>query len=271
MNIRLADGNSIPTLGLGVAGIPVNATAEMTGVAIDAGYRLIDTAVIYKTEAEVGQALAASQTPRDDLFITTKVWPDCYGFDQVMTSFDESMAQLGLEMLDMYMLHWPAPTMDKYVESWRALIELQQAGRVRSIGVSNFLPDQLQRLADETGVMPVINQIELHPYSQRTIEQAFHEKHNIITESYSPLGRRQCFDDPVLTSIANKYGRTTAQVMLRWHIDAGRVAIPRSSSPERIRGNLDVAFALDDADHIAIAGLDKGFAGKLDHDPEFAR
>lgn len=271
MRVTLADGNEIPALGFGVAGIPVEATVEMTGVALNAGCRLIDTAVIYENEAEVGHALAASNIPRGDLFITTKVWPDRFGFDDVKASFEESMVRLGLEYLDLFMLHWPAPAMDKYVDSWRALIELQRAGQVRSIGVSNFLPDQLQRLADETGVMPVINQIELHPYSQRSHEQIFHKKHNIITESYSPLGRRQCFDDPVLNSIAKKHGRTTAQVMLRWHIDAGRVAIPRSTSPERIRGNLDIEFVLDGADHAAISGLDKGFAGKLDHDPEFAR
>lgn len=271
MKVALADGNSIPALGLGVAGIPIDATAEMTGVAIDAGYRLIDTAVIYKNEAEVGQALAATTTPRDDLFITTKVWPDRYGFDEVKASFEESMARLGLERLDMLMLHWPAPAMDLYVESWRALIELQQAGRVDSIGVSNFFPTQLQRLADETSVMPAVNQLELHPYTQRLEEQAFHAANNIITECWSPLGRSRCLDDPAIVAIAEKHERTSAQVVLRWHVEAGRIAIPRSKTPERIRQNLDIAFSLDAEDHAAMATLDQGLAGKLGPDPEIAR
>ncbi|MBL4806533.1 MAG: aldo/keto reductase [Rhodobacteraceae bacterium] len=270
--MKLADGNDIPPVGLGVAGIPVDLTTSATLAAINAGYRLIDTAVIYHNEAEVGAALAKTNVPRDDLFIATKVWPDRYGYDAVNASFRESMTRLGLDRLDLYMLHWPAPMLDKYVESWRALIDLQRDGWVTSIGVSNFFPAQLQRLADETGVMPVVNQIELHPYSQRLDEQAFHAKNNIATQCWSPLGRSRCLDDPVINAIATKHVRTPAQVVLRWHFEAGRIAIPRSKSPDRIQQNFDIfGFALDADDRSQIAALNKGLDGQLGPDPEIAR
>lgn len=270
-NIELAGGVQIPQIGLGVAGIQPENTARMVVSAVEAGYRLIDTATIYKNEAEVGDGIAAGGVPREALCITTKVWPDMYGYDRVKASFELSLASMRLKTLDIFMLHWPSPAMDLYVESWQAIVDLQAEGRVKSIGVSNFFPEQLQKLKDETGVMPAINQLELHPYSQRKREVAFHAENGIATECWSPLGRSRCLEDPVLLGIASKHGCTTAQVVLRWHYEASRVAIPRSNSPERVRENLDIlGFSLDVEDHSAIASLDKGLDGKLGPDPEIA-
>lgn len=272
MGIELRNGITMPQIGYGLGGVKAEVATDLVSAAINAGYRLIDNAVIYGNETEVGVALAQTDVARDELFITTKVWPDRYGYDNVLASFDESRARLQLETIDLYLLHWPAPALDLYVDSWRALIELHKQGRVRAIGVSNFYPDQLQRLADETGVMPVLNQIELHPYNQRHDERRFHAKHNITTECWSPLGRSTCLEDPVIVEIAAKYNRRPAQIVLRWSMDQGLIVIPRSRSHERMQQNIDSdGFTLDADDHERLLALDKGPAGQLGPPPEIAR
>lgn len=267
--ITLTDGNVIPQVGFGVAFFSQQETEASVLRAIEAGYRLIDTAVLYNNEAEVGDAIAATDVARDDLFITTKVWPNMFGYDNAIKSFHDSMARMKLDHLDLLLLHWPAPELDLYTDSWCALIALQERGRVGSIGVSNFSPDQLTRLADETGVMPVINQIELHPYFQRREEVAFHRKHNIVTECWSPLGRGECLSSSVIGAIAAKHSCSTAQVMLRWMVEEGFVAIPRSKSPVRVRENIDLGFTLDTDDRTKICGLDRGVDGRISPDPTF--
>lgn len=270
--IELSDGTIMPQIGYGLGGVKAEVATRLVSAAIEAGYRLIDDAVIYENEAEVGHALVRAEVPREELFITTKVWPDMYGREQVLTSFEESLQRLQLETVDLYMLHWPAPALDLYVESWQALIELHQQGRARAIGVSNFYPDQLLRLGDETGVMPVINQIELHPYYQRREEVRFHEENGITTECWSPLGRSTSLEDPVIVEIAERHEVTPAQVVLRWQMDCGRVVIPRSRNEERLAQNLDLDdIVLSHEDHEAITGLDKGAAGTLGPAPEIAR
>lgn len=271
MEVTLADGNVIPQVGFGAAFFSQGETKAAVLTAIAAGYRLIDTAVLYNNEAQVGEAVAATDIARDDLFITTKIWPNMFGYDNAIKSFEGSMARMKLERLDLLLLHWPAPELDHYVDSWRALIALREQARVGSIGVSNFSPDQLARLADETGVMPVINQIELHPYFQRSEVVAFHREHSIVTECWSPLGRGECLSDPVISAIAAKHNRSPAQVMLRWMIEEGFVVIPRSKSSTRVRENIDLEFTLDDEDRAKIVALDKGLEGRISPDPTFPK
>lgn len=269
--IRLSDGRQIPRIGYGLGGIKPEATTELVASAISAGYRLFDTAVIYNNERALGEAIARTRVPRSQLFITTKCWPDRFGADEVTASFNESLSRLGLDFVDLYLLHWPAPDSDLYVDSWNALIELREQGRVKSIGVSNFYPGQIERLAGETGVMPVVNQIELHPYFQRVAERDFHLNNAITTECWSPLGRRQCFEDPVVLSVAKKHGCTAAQVILRFLLDQNLVVIPRSRDPQRLAANFDVheiVLAPEDRQHLT--ALDKGLDGKLNPDPDFS-
>lgn len=267
--IPLADGNSIPQVGLGVAFMDDSNTRALCNAAIDVGYRLFDTAAKYGNEAELGATIADSTVPREDFTITSKVWPTMLGYDKVMLSFDQSMEKLQLDQIDLFLLHWPAPSKNLYVESWQALIELQKQGRIRSIGVSNFSPDQLTRLIDETGVTPAVNQIEFHPYYQRQQEQAFHKTHNIVTQSWSPLGRGNCLADPIIAEIAKKHDHTPAQIILRWLLDQELVIIPRSLSANRIVENFDTGtFILDDEDRQKMQNLDKGTAGKIEPDPQ---
>lgn len=268
-SIKLADGNTIPQIGLGVAFMDETNTKILCNAAIEAGYRLFDNAAKYGNEAEVGATLAASDISREEFFITSKVWPTMMGYDKVMTSFDQSMEKLQLDKIDLFLLHWPSPARNLYVESWQALIELQKQGRIRSIGVSNFFPDQLDRLKSETGVMPVINQIEVHPYNQRPEERAFHAANNIITEAWSPLGRGNCLADPIIADIAKKHGHSPAQIILRWLLDQDLVIIPRTRSVERIIENFNTGnIALDDTDRAALQALDKGIEGKIEPDPQ---
>lgn len=269
--IELSDGTIMPQIGYGLGGVKPEVATGLVASAIEAGYRLIDTATIYENEAEVGDALTRCDVPRDELFITTKVWPNMYGRDQVLTSFEESLQRLRLEEVDLYLLHWPAPALDLYVESWQALIELHQQGRARAIGVSNFHPDQLLRLGDETGMMPILNQIELHPYYQRREEVRFHEENGITTECWSPLGRSKSLEDPVIMGIAEKHEVSPAQIVLRWQLDCGRIVIPRSRSEVRMVENLDVDdIELSHEDHDLMAGLDQGAAGTLGPAPAIA-
>lgn len=253
----------MPQLGLGVWQTPADETERVVRDALEAGYRAVDTAAIYGNEEGVGRALDG----REDVFVTTKLWNNDQGYDAALRAFDQSLARLGRETVDLYLIHWPAPSRDLYVETWRALIQLKEDGRARSIGVSNFLPEHLERLVAETGVLPAINQIELHPRFQQREARAFHALHNIATESWSPLGKAQFMDDPILTEIAGRHGKTPAQVIIRWHLDCKLVVIPKSVRPERLRENIDVFdFQLSDEDLAAIARLDSP-EGRLGPDP----
>jgi 2,5-diketo-D-gluconate reductase A len=267
----LRDGNSIPQLGLGVFQTPQAITASVVQTALAAGYRHIDTAAIYENEAGVGEGLRASGLKRSDVFITTKLWNADQGFDAALKGFDRSMKRLGLEVLDLYLIHWPSPQRGLYVDSWRALVQLQKERRVRSIGVSNFDAEQLQRIIGETGVTPVLNQIELHPhFQQRALIQA-HRALGIATESWSPLGQGKALVDPVIGAIAARCGRTPAQIIIRWHLDMGLIVIPKSVTPKRIAENFDVfGFKLTAADLAAIGGLDSP-RGRIGPNPTTAR
>jgi 2,5-diketo-D-gluconate reductase A len=265
--IRLNDGNAMPQVGFGVWRVS-NAEAGTTlAEAVKAGYRSIDTASIYGNEEGVGEAIRAVSLPREELFITTKVWNDRQGYDSTLRAFDESLARLKLDHVDLYLIHWPVAGSEAYRDTWRALIKLKQEGRAKSIGVSNFLVPHLQRLIDETGVTPAINQIELHPRFQQKELSAFHKANGIATECWSPLGQGKILRDETLAAIGRKYGKTPAQVILRWHIDNGFVVIPKSVTSSRIRENVDVFdFTLDADDRRAIEGLDSA-AGRVGPDP----
>jgi 2,5-diketo-D-gluconate reductase A len=266
----LRDGNSIPQLGLGVFQTPPDSTAAVVQTALAAGYRHIDTAAIYVNEVGVGEGLRASEVAREEVFVTTKLWNVDQGFDSALKAFDHSVQRLGLDVLDLYLIHWPSPRRDLYVDTWRALARLQADGRVRSIGVSNFNADQLRRIVDETGVTPVLNQVELHPFFQQRALIETHAALGIATESWSPLGQGRALSDPVIAAIAARHGRTPAQVIIRWHLDCGHIAIPKSVTPRRIAENFDVfAFKLEPADLAAIAGLDSP-EGRIGPDPTMA-
>lgn len=257
--ITLNDGIEIPQLGFGVFQVPPEETERAVTLALEAGYRHIDTATIYENEEGVGRAIAASGIPRDELFVTTKLWNADQGYDEALRAFDASARRLGLDVVDLYLIHWPVPSRDRYVDSWRALERLKADGRVRSIGVSNFHQPHLQRVLDAGDVVPSINQIELHPYLQQAALRAFHAEHGIATQAWSPLAKGRVLDDPVLTRIADAHGRTPAQVVLRWHLQLGNVVIPKSVTPERIRENLRVFdFALSDEEMAQIAPLERG-------------
>lgn len=255
--LALNDGRSIPQLGLGVWRTPADETAQAVKAALDAGYRHIDTAAIYGNEAGVGEGLRASGVPRGDVFITTKLWNAEQGLDTTLRVFDASMKLLGLEQLDLYLIHWPCPARGLYVDTWRAFVRLQAEGRVRSIGVSNFEPEHLDCLVQETGVKPVLNQIELHPRFQQHALRDYHAAHGIATQAWSPLGQGKLLADPSIVAIAKKHGKTPAQVIVRWHIEMGHVVIPKSVNAGRIAENADVfGFSLDADDMAAVARLD---------------
>ncbi|MBV9821684.1 MAG: aldo/keto reductase [Actinobacteria bacterium] len=258
--LTMNNGVRIPQLGFGVFLVPDTETRAAVTTALRAGYRHIDTAKLYQNEAGVGAAIAESGIARDELFVTTKVWNSEQGYDPAIASFEASLDRLGLDVLDLLLIHWPAPDLDRYVDTWRAFEKLYADGRVRAIGVSNFHPAHLRRLLDETDVVPAINQIELHPLLPQAELRAFHAEHGILTEAWSPLARGgSVLTDPVVTSIADRLGRSPAQVVLRWHIELGTVVIPKSVTPARIAENIDVFdFSLTGDDHRAIAGLETG-------------
>lgn len=265
--VTFNDGHRIPQLGLGVWQAEQTVAPEAVSKALSVGYRHIDTASIYRNEEGVGEGIRRSGVARGDIFLTTKLWNDDQGFDSALKAFDASLARLGVEYVDLYLVHWPAPRKHLYVDSWKALVELQRQGRVRSIGVSNFNVDHLERIIGETGVTPALNQIELHPRFQRTGLRAFHATRGIATESWSPLGQGTLLADPIIAGIANKHGRTPAQVIIRWHLDSGLVAIPKSVTPSRIEENFNVFdFALDTQDLAIIAALDTA-EGRIGPDP----
>jgi diketogulonate reductase-like aldo/keto reductase len=258
-NVQLIGDVEIPQLGFGVFQVPPEDTVEVTLQAFQAGYRHIDTAAAYRNEAEVGQAFRASGLGRDDVFITTKCFNDSHGYEQAKNAFQDSIDRLELEFVDLYLIHWPVPSQDKYVETWKAFIELQEQGLIRSIGVSNFQPAHLRRLIDETGVTPSVNQVELHPRLQQAGLRREHADLGIVTEAWSPLAQGQVLDDPTLQGIAEQHGKTTGQVVLRWHIQLGNVVFPKSATPERIEQNLDIFdFHLSDEQMQSIEALDAG-------------
>ncbi|MEQ8146364.1 aldo/keto reductase [Streptomyces sp. OP7] len=245
----LNDGTTIPALGLGTWPMDdAEAERAVTG-ALQAGYRLIDTAANYRNETGVGRAVAGAGVPREEIVVTTKLPGRHHGYEETLASFEESRARLGLEYVDLYLIHWPLPRVDKYVDSWKAMIKLREDGLVRSIGVSNFTPVHIDRLEKETGVLPSVNQIELHPFFPQEQLRAYHADKGVLTESWSPLGRgSQLLDDLAVAAVADAHGVTPAQAVLRWHVQLGALPVPKSSAPERQRANLDVfAFELDDA------------------------
>ena len=266
-SVTLNDGVAIPQLGFGVYKVEAADAERVVGEALEAGYRHIDTAKLYGNEAEVGRAVRASGIPRDEVFVTTKIWNDDHGYDPARRAFDAAMDRLGLDVVDLLLIHWPAPGQGRYVDTWRALEALRAEGRVRSIGVSNFHIHHLHRLLEETEVVPSVNQIELHPKLQQHELRTFDALHGIATEAWSPLGRGAVLDDPVVTAIAHRTGKTPAQVVIRWHLQLGNVVIPKSVTPARIVENISVFdFELDPEAMAAMSTLDSG--GRLGADPD---
>lgn len=258
-SLRLSSSEQIPQLGFGVFQIPPRETEEVVATALSVGYRHLDTAAAYRNEAAVGVAVHGSGLDRDEIFITTKCWNDEQGYEQAKRACRASLERLELSHLDLYLIHWPVPAHDLYVETWKAFIELQSEGLVRSIGVSNFQPAHLERLIAETGVTPSINQVELHPYFQQVGLRREHERLGILTEAWSPLGQGLELEDAVIVEIAREHDKTPAQTIIRWHLQLGNVVIPKSVTPARIAENFEVFdFELSDAQMEAIAELDAG-------------
>ncbi|MBN3867439.1 aldo/keto reductase [Gluconobacter kondonii] len=265
--ISFHDGNTMPQIGLGVWQTPPDETAGIVREAVKLGYRSVDTARLYKNEAGVGEGLE----DHPEIFLTTKVWNDEQGYDNALRAYEESARLLRRPVLDLYLIHWPMPDQGQYVETWKALVELKKSGRVKSIGVSNFEPEHLERIMDATGVVPVVNQIELHPDFQQCALREFHEKHNIRTEAWRPLGKGRVLSDERIGAIAEKHGRTPAQVVIRWHLQSGLIVIPKSVNPKRLAENLDVfGFVLDGDDMQAIEGMDRA-DGRMGADPKTAK
>ncbi|TMV85729.1 aldo/keto reductase [Thioclava sp. BHET1] len=265
--LRLNDGKSIPQLGLGVWQASEEEAARAVEAALKSGYRHVDTAAVYKNETGVGEGLRAAGLPREEVFVTTKVWNEDQGHDATLKACEASLKRLGLDHVDLYLIHWPSPQRGLYVETWKALIKLREEGRVRSIGVSNFAPEHLDKIIAETGVVPVLNQIELHPRFQQAEMRTLHRTRGILTECWSPLGQGKLLDDPQIGKIAEKYGKTPAQVIIRWHLQNGSVVIPKSVTPSRIAQNFDVFdFELEIADISAIGALDAA-EGRIGPDP----
>ena len=253
------DGRTIPLIGFGLWQVPNDVAVESTMVAIEAGYRHLDTAAVYENESGVGKAIVRSGISREELFVTTKVWNTDHGYDQAMAAMDRSLAALGLDYVDLYLVHWPSPATGNYVETWRAVLAMQEQGKTISVGASNFHPHHLERIIAEFGVVPVLDQVELHPNLQQREVRRFNASHGILTEAWSPLASGELIDDPTIRAIADRHGVSTAQVMIRWHLQLGHVVLPKSVTPERIRQNIDVfGFNLDAGDLAAIAQMDKG-------------
>lgn len=257
--IILNNGVEMPQLGFGVWQVPDDEAESAVTTALETGYRSIDTAAIYGNEEGTGKAIAASGVPREDLFVTTKLWNSDQGYESTLRAFDTSLGKLGLDYLDLYLIHWPLPARDNYLDTYKAFEKLYSDGRVRAIGVSNFLPEHLERLIAETSVVPAVNQIELHPQLQQRAAREFDAEHGIATEAWSPLGQgKGLLEVPAIVAIARKHGRTPAQVVLRWHIQLGNIVIPKSVTPSRIKENIEVFdFSLDDEDLAAIGALNE--------------
>ena len=270
-NIQLHDGTSIPQLGFGVFQVPPPETAATVAQALEVGYRHIDTAQMYGNEAGVGEAIRESSLDRDDLYVTTKLNNSFHRPDDARREIDASLERLGLDQVDLFLIHWPLPTQydGDFVQTWRALIEAQEAGKARSIGVSNFQPAHLERIIEETGVVPVVNQVEVHPFFTNEAVRAADEKHGVLTEAWSPIAKGAVTDDATIGGIASAVGRTPAQVTLRWHIQRGDIVFPKSMKAERMRENLEIFDFELTADQVAaISGLDRGEEGRTGPNPD---
>jgi 2,5-diketo-D-gluconate reductase A len=269
-NLTLHDGTSIPQLGFGVFQVPPPQTAATVAQALEAGYRHIDTAQMYGNEEGVGSAIKDAGLARDELYVTTKLNNSFHRPDDARREIDASLERLGLEQVDLFLIHWPLPTRydGDFVQTWRALIEAQEAGKTRSIGVSNFQPAHLDRIVEETGVVPVVNQVEVHPFLTNEEVRAANEKHGVATEAWSPIAQGAVLDDPTIGEVAAAVGRTPAQVTLRWHLQRGDIVFPKSTSPERMRENFALFdFELTSDDLAAITALDRGEAGRRGPNP----
>ncbi|PWV50261.1 aldo/keto reductase [Nocardiopsis sp. L17-MgMaSL7] len=266
--VTLNNGLTMPQLGFGVWQVPDDEAHRSVSTAIEAGYRSIDTARVYDNEKGTGRAIAESGVAREDIFLTTKLWNDDQGYDRALRAFDASLDRLGTDYVDLYLIHWPTPAHDTYVETWKALERVHAEGRARAIGVSNFTAATLERLVGEAEVVPAINQIELHPYFSQSGMRAANASHGLLTEAWSPLGQgKGLLDDPVLAELGAAYGKTAAQVALRWHLQLGNVVIPKSVTPARIRENFDVFdFELTAEDIDRIGSLDRD--GRIGPDPD---
>lgn len=266
--VTLNNGVSMPQLGFGVFQVPADDAEKVVSQALEAGYRSIDTAAIYGNEKGVGRAISSSGLPREELFITTKLWNSEQGKDSTPRAFEASLGRLGLDYLDLYLVHWPVPAKAAYIDTWHALQEIYAAGQTRAIGVSNFTATHLRKLFLATEVVPALNQVELHPWFPQSELRAFHDEHQMRTEAWSPLGQGgELLAESTLRAVADKHGVTPAQVVLRWHLDLGNVVIPKSVTPERIRSNIEVfGFELDEGDLAQISGLDRD--KRLGPDPE---
>jgi diketogulonate reductase-like aldo/keto reductase len=257
--VQLRAGAHIPQLGFGVFQVPPDETQAVVERAFAAGYRHIDTAAAYRNEAGVGKALRASGLGRGEVFITTKCWNEDQGHEQARRAFDASLARLEVDYVDLYLIHWPVPAHDRYVDTWRAFVELRDEGLIRTIGVSNFQPEHLRRVIAETGETPAVNQIELHPLLQQHGLRREHEELGVVTESWSPLAQGLALEQPTIAAIADAHGVTPGQVVIRWHLQLGNVVIPKSVTQERIEQNFDVfGFSLSEDEMLAIEQLDAG-------------
>ncbi len=258
-SLTLNDGQAIPQIGFGVWQVPDDVVTEATLTAFECGYRHVDTAALYYNEGGVGRAIAASGLPREDVFVTTKVWNTDHGYDATQRAMDKSLGLLGLDHVDLYLIHWPSPATGDYVETWRSVLDLQQQGLTTSVGVSNFQVAHMQRIIDEFGVVPAVDQVELHPWLPQSQVRTFNADHGIVTEAWSPLASGELLDDATLAGIGAKHGKSAAQVMIRWHLQLGNVVLPKSVTPARIAENVDVLdFELDPEDLAAIGGLETG-------------
>jgi 2,5-diketo-D-gluconate reductase A len=267
--LPLANGAAIPQLGLGTWPLDDAGAEEAVATALRSGYRLVDTAFNYGNEVGVGRGVAASGIPREEVFVTTKLNREDHGYDEVQRAFERSAGKLGLDVIDLLLIHWPNPDQDRYVDAYRGLVRLLEDGRVRAIGLSNFKPAHVERVLDATGVVPDVDQIELDPSRGRAEERAYLAGKGIVTEAWSPLGgrRQDVLEHPAVVAAAQRLGRTPGQVVLRWHVQLGHVAIPKSADPERQRQNLDVfSFALEDDELAAISAIDDGTARITDSD-----
>lgn len=269
-HIALNDGARIPQVGLGVWQTPNDEAAPAVKAALSAGYRHVDTAAVYENEEGVGEGIRQSGIDRSEIYLTTKLWNTEQGYDQTLKAFDASLKRLGTDYVDLYLIHWPSAHRGLFVDTWKAFVKLKEEGRAKSIGVSNFYPEHIEKIVAETGVTPAINQIELHPDFQQREARAFHEKHGIATQSWSPLGQGKLLGHPAIADIAAKLGRTPAQVIIRWHIDNGLVVIPKSVTPSRIAENFNVFdFKLSAEDLDTLNGLDDAGA-RIGPDPKTA-
>lgn len=269
--ISLNDSMKMPTVGFGTWKVEDKEAADIVKVALESGYRLIDTAMIYNNEKGVGEGIKNSGLRREEIFLTTKVWNSDQGYDQTLRAFEKSLKNLNTDYIDLYLIHWPMPDLKKYVGTWKALVKLRSTGMVRSIGVSNFNEDLILELIENTGITPAVNQVELHPFFQQRALREFHFKHKIATEAYTPLARGNIFEHPIIQKLALKYQKTPAQIILRWHFENGIVAIPKSSHHTRMLENLDIFnFRLSADDLIEMGSMDSQ-SGRLGQDPLVAQ